>query len=55
MAQTPIWKSIQDTLSADIANGHYAQGDKLPEGEAPAPEVAARLDAEHAVETFVAT
>jgi GntR family phosphonate transport system transcriptional regulator len=30
MAQTPIWKSIQDTLSADIANGHYAQGDKLP-------------------------
>ncbi len=30
MAQTPIWKSILDTLSADIANGHYAQGDKLP-------------------------
>ncbi len=30
MAQTPIWKSIQDTLSADIANGHYTQGDKLP-------------------------
>lgn len=30
MAQTPIWKGIQDTLSADIANGHYMQGDKLP-------------------------
>jgi GntR family phosphonate transport system transcriptional regulator len=30
MARTPIWKSIQDTLTAQIAEGEYAPGDKLP-------------------------
>lgn len=30
MARTPIWKSIADTLAADIAAGHYAAGDRLP-------------------------
>lgn len=29
-ARSPIWKSIAATLSAEIAGGHYAPGDKLP-------------------------
>ncbi len=29
-ARQPIWKSIADTLSAEIAQGHYRPGDKLP-------------------------
>lgn len=28
--KTPIWKSIADTLSAEIAGGHYRPGDRLP-------------------------
>ena len=28
--RTPIWKSIADTLRAEIAQGHYRAGDKLP-------------------------
>lgn len=28
--KTPIWKSIADTLRAEIAQGHYRAGDKLP-------------------------
>lgn len=30
MARTPIWRSIADALSADLAAGHYGPGDKLP-------------------------
>ena len=30
MARSPIWKSIADTLSAEIAEGHYPAGAKLP-------------------------
>lgn len=30
MARSAIWKSIVDTLSAEIAAGHYKPGDKLP-------------------------
>ncbi|REG39584.1 phosphonate metabolism transcriptional regulator PhnF (plasmid) [Paracoccus versutus] len=30
MARSPIWKSIADTLAAEIAEGHYRPGDKLP-------------------------
>lgn len=30
MPRTPIWSSIADTLAAEIAQGHYAPGDKLP-------------------------
>ncbi len=30
MARTPIWRSIADTISAEIAAGLYAPGDKLP-------------------------
>ncbi|MFN4169747.1 MAG: GntR family transcriptional regulator, partial [Pannonibacter phragmitetus] len=30
MARSAIWKSIVDTLSAEIAEGHYKPGDKLP-------------------------
>ncbi|WP_299208680.1 phosphonate metabolism transcriptional regulator PhnF [uncultured Tateyamaria sp.] len=30
MARTPIWKSIADTLSGEIADGLYSPGDKLP-------------------------
>ncbi|GGX43211.1 phosphonate metabolism transcriptional regulator PhnF [Tateyamaria omphalii] len=30
MARTPIWKSISDTLSGEIADGLYSPGDKLP-------------------------
>ncbi|MEL6451171.1 MAG: phosphonate metabolism transcriptional regulator PhnF [Pseudomonadota bacterium] len=30
MARTPIWKSIAQTLSAEIADGLYRPGDKLP-------------------------
>ncbi len=30
MTRTPLWKSIQDTLTAQIAQGDYAPGDKLP-------------------------
>ncbi|QFT58843.1 putative transcriptional regulator PhnF [Sulfitobacter sp. THAF37] len=30
MARTPIWRSIATTLAAEIAERHYAPGDKLP-------------------------
>lgn len=30
MARTPIWRSIADTLQAEIAEGLYQPGDKLP-------------------------
>lgn len=30
MARTPIWKSIAATLTAEIGEGHYRPGDKLP-------------------------
>lgn len=30
MARTAIWKSIADSLSAEIAEGHYRPGDRLP-------------------------
>jgi GntR family phosphonate transport system transcriptional regulator len=30
MGRTAIWTSIRDTLAAEIAQGHYAPGDKLP-------------------------
>lgn len=30
MARTPLWKSIADTLSGEIAAGQYTPGDKLP-------------------------
>ncbi|MEX0366311.1 MAG: phosphonate metabolism transcriptional regulator PhnF [Ruegeria sp.] len=30
MARTPIWKSIASTLSAEISDGMYRPGDKLP-------------------------
>lgn len=28
--RTPIWKSIAATLTAEVAEGHYAPGEKLP-------------------------
>lgn len=30
MARAPIWTSIADTLSAEIAQGHYRPGERLP-------------------------
>lgn len=30
MTRTAIWKSIADSLSAEIAEGHYRPGDRLP-------------------------
>jgi len=30
MARTPIWKSITAALTAEIGDGHYRPGDKLP-------------------------
>lgn len=30
MTRTSIWKSIADTLSGEIASGHYHPGDRLP-------------------------
>lgn len=30
MPRTPVWKSIAETLSEEIAKGHYRPGDKLP-------------------------
>lgn len=30
MARTPIWKSIAETLTAEIARTHYKPGEKLP-------------------------
>ncbi|MFY0682117.1 MAG: phosphonate metabolism transcriptional regulator PhnF [Thalassovita sp.] len=30
MAKTPVWKSIAQTLTGEIAEGHYRPGDKLP-------------------------
>ncbi|MFY0692759.1 MAG: phosphonate metabolism transcriptional regulator PhnF [Paracoccaceae bacterium] len=30
MARTPIWRSIADTLKAEIASDQYSPGDKLP-------------------------
>ncbi len=30
MPRSPIWKSIAETLTAEMAQGHYGPGDKLP-------------------------
>ena len=30
MTRSPIWSAIADTLQADIRDGHYRPGDKLP-------------------------
>jgi GntR family transcriptional regulator, phosphonate transport system regulatory protein len=30
LTRTPIWSAIADTLQADIRDGHYRPGDKLP-------------------------
>ncbi|WP_102108353.1 phosphonate metabolism transcriptional regulator PhnF [Oceaniglobus roseus] len=30
MTRTPIWQAISDSLRTDIADGHYAPGDRLP-------------------------
>jgi len=30
MPRAPLWKSIADTLQAEIAEGHYRPGDRLP-------------------------
>src|SRR3989338_11219966 len=30
MTRSPLWRSIADTLAAEIAQGRYASGDKLP-------------------------
>lgn len=30
MPRSPIWKTIADALSAEIAEGHYQPGDRLP-------------------------
>jgi GntR family phosphonate transport system transcriptional regulator len=30
MGRSPLWTSIRDHLSEDIARGHYAPGDRLP-------------------------
>ena len=30
MPRTPVWKSIAATLEAEIGQGHYRTGDKLP-------------------------
>lgn len=30
MPKTPLWKSIADTLTAEIANAHYRPGDRIP-------------------------
>jgi GntR family phosphonate transport system transcriptional regulator len=30
MARTPLWKSIADSLRADLGSGRYGPGDKLP-------------------------
>ena len=30
MPRTPVWKSIAATLEAEIGQGHYRPGDKLP-------------------------
>lgn len=40
MPQKPIWKSIAETLTADLAAGHYSPGDKLP----TEAQLAARFD-----------
>lgn len=30
MTKTPVWQSIATTIRTDIAEGHYAEGEKLP-------------------------
>lgn len=40
MTRTAIWREIADTLSAEIARGHFARGSKLP----TEAELAARFD-----------
>ncbi|NKX44773.1 phosphonate metabolism transcriptional regulator PhnF [Roseicyclus persicicus] len=30
MGRSPLWTSIRDQISAEIARGHYAPGDRLP-------------------------
>lgn len=40
MARTPIWRTIANTLTAEIADGQYQPGDKLP----TEAQLAARFD-----------
>lgn len=54
MARAPIWTSIADTLSAEIAHGHYRPGDRLPtEAELAARFGVNRHTVRHALSALV--
>lgn len=54
MTATPLWKSIADTLSAEIADGHYRPGDRLPtEAELAARFGVNRHTVRHAIASLV--
>ncbi|APX10311.1 phosphonate metabolism transcriptional regulator PhnF [Tateyamaria omphalii] len=54
MARTPIWRSIAATLSAEIADGEYRPGDKLPtEAEMAARFGVNRHTVRHALSALV--
>jgi GntR family transcriptional regulator, phosphonate transport system regulatory protein len=54
MTKQPIWKSIADTLQAEIAAGHYRSGDRLPtEAELAARFGVNRHTVRHAIGTLV--
>ena len=54
MTGTPLWKSIADTLSAEIADGHYRPGDRLPtEAELAARFGVNRHTVRHAIASMV--
>lgn len=54
MARAPIWSSIADTLSAEIARGQYRPGDRLPtEAELAARFGVNRHTVRHALATLV--
>ncbi|WP_299044112.1 phosphonate metabolism transcriptional regulator PhnF [uncultured Tateyamaria sp.] len=56
MARTPIWRSIADTLSGEIADGHYRPGDKLPtEAQLAARFGVNRHTVRHALSALVET
>ena len=54
MTRQPIWKSIADTLTAEIGDGHYRPGDRLPtEAELAARFGVNRHTVRHAIAALV--
>lgn len=55
MARSPIWKTIADTIGAEIARGHYRPGERLPtEADLAARFGVNRHTVRHALKALVA-